>query len=399
MALQYNLVNPSPTPIQSLTGALVGLGGIQLGLDTTNNFVVAPPSGLAICRDDGTCVAIDADADALIDVTPMVIPGVSPCVVRLPVQLDAVRRGDLLITSDSPFSALFVLKAPDGATRIRCLDPLSDEIVTYAPARSGVLPMTWVVTAISPFSSLLCGERRHRERGGDREKGEGELGLRELALAVLLSQPSVNAGATQPAGATVATSPAGLPGLSTAWLLPLLLEGDFLGSRHDGGGGERGLLLALLISSLLSQSTATPASGSAVPASALGQLTPLLMLSMLGRDRRDGDEGARSERQPEHRESREGSLGAFGLLLASMLMQGQGLAPAAGGAAPSPVAAGATGAPSANTAAMLLAALAGFRGFRPRWQHDRGADTARQTGEEDDDDLDHDGDTGAAPPT
>ncbi|HEY7889574.1 MAG TPA: hypothetical protein VIC29_15230 [Steroidobacteraceae bacterium] len=398
MALRYNLVTPSPATIQSLTGALVGLGGIQLGFDATNNFAVAAPSGLAICRGDGTCVAIDADADALIDVTPMVIPGVSPCVVRLPVQLESVRRGDLLVTSDSPFSALFVLKAPEGASRIRCLDPFSDEIVTYAPPRSGVLPMTWVVIAISPFSSLLCGERRHRETGSDRKRGEHDQGLRQLALAALLSQPSVNASATPPAGggATIGTGPAGLSGLSGAWLLPLLLEGDFLGSRHDGGGGSRGLLFAVLISSLLSQSTSTPASGSTAPASALGQLAPLLMLSMLGRGRRDGDKEAGAAEEPEHRERGEGSLGTFGLLLASMFMQGQGSVPAAGAVNPPPVTAGVTGGLSANPGALLLAALAGFTGFSPRSRHDRDTDTTRQNDEEDDDDLDHDGD--AEPP-
>jgi hypothetical protein len=73
--------------------------------------------------------------DQLVDVTPMVLAGVDPMVVRLPVRLSRLGRGKLIIVSDAPFSPLFVLKTPD-ANRVSALDPIRNQFVDFVPIRS-----------------------------------------------------------------------------------------------------------------------------------------------------------------------------------------------------------------------------------------------------------------------
>ena len=85
-------------------------------------------------RADGTYTSLDAERDLLVDVSPLVIVGVDPCVIRLPVPAGTVRRGDLIIASDTPFSPLFVLGRE--LNRVLALDPLAGEVVTYAPPSS-----------------------------------------------------------------------------------------------------------------------------------------------------------------------------------------------------------------------------------------------------------------------
>jgi hypothetical protein len=59
----------------------------------------------------------------------------------------AVRRGDVVITSDNPFSPLYALAREQGA--LVAVDPFTEQIVRYAPALNLFLNVS--VIAASPF--------------------------------------------------------------------------------------------------------------------------------------------------------------------------------------------------------------------------------------------------------
>jgi hypothetical protein len=136
MTLQYNL-----GPIGPLPPLMVG--GIQIGRDTTGNFALSP-AGLAVRRTDGTYVTIDREHDALIDVSPVVFLGLDPWVLRIPVLPSAIRRGDVIMSSDEPFAPLFVLGRE--VSQILALDPVVGQLVTYVPPAS-LLCDVYVVAA------------------------------------------------------------------------------------------------------------------------------------------------------------------------------------------------------------------------------------------------------------
>src|ERR1700676_5424519 len=109
MPLQYNLGRQAAQYTGSSFDLSSIFGTVALGRDLSGNFVMTL-SGVAVRRTDGSCVTMDADRDALIDATPLVLLGVDPCVVRVPISARLLRRGDLVVLSDLPFSALYVLK-------------------------------------------------------------------------------------------------------------------------------------------------------------------------------------------------------------------------------------------------------------------------------------------------
>jgi hypothetical protein len=153
--LRYDIgPGPSPTtaaasPSPAAFDFLTTLGGVALGRDLTGNFALTL-NGVAVLRPNGTWVALDADLDALVDVTPLVLPGVDPLVFRMPSNPDRLRRGDRLIVSDAPFAPLFVLHPFErGDAGIQALDPLTGRLSGYLPARN--LFLNFVVLAVSPF--------------------------------------------------------------------------------------------------------------------------------------------------------------------------------------------------------------------------------------------------------
>jgi hypothetical protein len=137
----------------------------------------------------------------LIDVTCLTI-GADPYVFRIPVSVEDVEAGDLLVRSDSPLSLLFVERPPrDG--RIQGIDPRSDEAVEILiPDKSLDIP-TLLVRVVSLFGGLdgIFGEGEEEEEGGFGGGGMWPLlmmgglggglnisGSNNLALALALSR-------------------------------------------------------------------------------------------------------------------------------------------------------------------------------------------------------------------
>jgi hypothetical protein len=133
--MEYNTVSlqqqAAPFDLSSLLGA-------RIGLDTSGRFALST-SGLAIAGSDGKFLALDQQRRRLLDVSSLVLP-VGACIYRIPAT--KVSPGDVIVTSDSPFCALFVLEDKADGTLIQALNPCSSELVSYVPPDN-------------PFSDLL----------------------------------------------------------------------------------------------------------------------------------------------------------------------------------------------------------------------------------------------------
>jgi hypothetical protein len=131
---------------------LKSIVGVQIGRDKTNNFV-ASFNGLAVRTWDGRYVVPTLDANhetQLLDVTCLTLP-IDPFAFRVPVSV--VHPGDLIVTSDSPFSVLFVETASEGSppsNHIRGLVPGRKEVVEYVPPKN-VFNFTVFVKVFSIF--------------------------------------------------------------------------------------------------------------------------------------------------------------------------------------------------------------------------------------------------------
>src|SRR5262249_3673408 len=103
-------------------------GGVSIGKDTSGNVKLSA-KGLAVRVSDNKYVA--AEGNELIDVGGAVFDGGEKYIYRLPVRLDDVQAGDLIITSESPFQALFVIRKRGNS--ISGLDPRTSVQVDYIP--------------------------------------------------------------------------------------------------------------------------------------------------------------------------------------------------------------------------------------------------------------------------
>jgi hypothetical protein len=243
----------------SSTDAWSLLSNVYVGPDTSGNFALTA-RGLAVCRQDGTCVTVERGGDRLLDVTAFKISGVDPTVYQVPRLTRHIRPGDLIITSDSPFPPLFVL--PSENNRVHGLNPITGEIADYVPFSNPFVDVS--VVAVSAFDLL----RRRRGRRGERDDDALEHGPDPddfvLPFLLLAGQNAFRgAGWTGSAGATPGSmSPAGTPASQTGvnpLLLGLILGGDFGASFGLGegrgehrGGRSRALREALLLAALQS---------------------------------------------------------------------------------------------------------------------------------------------------
>jgi hypothetical protein len=148
---------PYGTPSQPTSGSLPLqslLFGIQIGLDTSSNFALSVDPydfeiGLAVQTPGGRFLTMDRRRCRLVDVTALVIP-LSPWVYRIPVT--EVRHGDLIVTADDPFSALYVLEKLEGM-RILGLDTGTCQEVSFIPPEN--LFVNFYVRVVSLFDVLV----------------------------------------------------------------------------------------------------------------------------------------------------------------------------------------------------------------------------------------------------
>jgi hypothetical protein len=109
-------------------------GDVQIGQDKSGNFKFSI-KGLAVRRPDDTFAAFEQDSAGghLVDVTCLLLDG-AEYVYRFPVQAGQINAGDLIITQENPFYALFVIAPPDPTTgHIKGLDVRTSEVVEYVP--------------------------------------------------------------------------------------------------------------------------------------------------------------------------------------------------------------------------------------------------------------------------
>src|SRR5579859_574122 len=150
------LENPNIVPFQDPTFLdLQWMFGAQIGKDTSSNFALSL-EGLAVRTIDNRFVVpvLEGASANLIDVTGLTI-GIDPYVFRIPIAFENVRPGHLLVRSDSPFSTVFVEKAPDvNKRRIHGIDPTTDEVVEIiVPEKSLDIP-SFLVRVISLFDGF-----------------------------------------------------------------------------------------------------------------------------------------------------------------------------------------------------------------------------------------------------
>jgi hypothetical protein len=136
--MQYNTVRyqtgsqsqPPPQEQQAPSSfTLSSLLGLRIGQDTTGNFALTP-AGLAVLGRDSRYYSFESYGERarLLDVTSLILP-INPGVYRIPAL--EVRPGDLILISDSPFSALFVIEIAEFG--IVGLEATCNELVTYFP--------------------------------------------------------------------------------------------------------------------------------------------------------------------------------------------------------------------------------------------------------------------------
>src|SRR5262245_55555977 len=117
---------------QSYLPGSINLFGLQIGRDTSGQFALSL-DGLAVLTPAGRYVLKDPDRNRLVDVSPLILTGIDPWVFRIPAE--RVEPGDLIVTSDTPFSTLYVVESyTDRSPRhIEGLDPATGYIVQYFP--------------------------------------------------------------------------------------------------------------------------------------------------------------------------------------------------------------------------------------------------------------------------
>lgn len=179
-------------------------GGVSIGRDTSGNIKLSLGGdrlGLAIRSPEGRFFA--RGADGLKDVTDLTMDAFEGVVVRLPVT--SVKEGDVIVISESPFTAAFVDEVGSGG---HCRVSKTDGSVTDFEPPANLLGQRFFVKATSLLESF----------------GDSAGGDKGLLWMLLLSK--------------------GNDGASNDNLLPLLLMQQGMG---EGGQLNNPLLLALTL--------------------------------------------------------------------------------------------------------------------------------------------------------
>lgn len=123
----------------------------QIGRDVSGNFALSF-QGLAVLTPAGRYVVKDPNADRLLDVTLLMIPGVDPWVFKIPVSIEELKPGDLIVASDSPRSILYVLSTPSNL-QITALDTATGDRITYTPT-ANLFDLDFLIKVFSVFDLL-----------------------------------------------------------------------------------------------------------------------------------------------------------------------------------------------------------------------------------------------------
>ena len=102
-------------------------GGVSFGQDTSGYFKLSINGGLAVKAPNGkfyTYVKEQEQAqDNLFEVDNLTFDAADDLIYRIPFPVEKVRRGDLIITSEDPFSAVFARDKVDQNGQLSVLDP------------------------------------------------------------------------------------------------------------------------------------------------------------------------------------------------------------------------------------------------------------------------------------
>jgi len=107
-----------------------------VGRDTTGNFSLSF-KGLAVRTDGNRFIAFNKNKESvrLIDVTGLTLSGCDALVYRVPVKGENIRKGDIVLISDSPFEVLYITEREDDV--LTGFNASGEKITYVAPERLG----------------------------------------------------------------------------------------------------------------------------------------------------------------------------------------------------------------------------------------------------------------------
>lgn len=193
-------------PPSGSTSACFGLesilGGVTIGPDNTNfAFAFQGLHNLAVRRGDGRYFVGEPHQEQsgtgpirLRDVTCFVSPALNDFICRVPLSVKRVKHGDIIITSDTPFNAMFVEEVREEEGALVGPEICSFNRVDHRPARLAIGDSQLVVKATSILDAL--GGRHHSGRTHDRDGGI-DFELLPLLLSACGSQ-TYQSGASSP---------------------------------------------------------------------------------------------------------------------------------------------------------------------------------------------------------
>src|ERR1700749_1562047 len=136
--------------------------GVEIGRDRSGNFALGF-NGLAVRTPDDRFVVpyLEEGVVGIVDASCLLFSGMDPYVFRFPVT--EVEPGDMIVTADSPFSALFVVEAH--GDYVRGVVPGTQQLVRYIPP-SNVFGQRFFVKVFSIINLFGGGGGGGRFDGG-----------------------------------------------------------------------------------------------------------------------------------------------------------------------------------------------------------------------------------------
>lgn len=128
-------------------------GNVSIGQDTSGNIKLSL-NGLAIKGPSGY---VRFEDGSVVDVPDeLIIDGSENFIYRFPVSAGKVDTGDLIITNDDPFHAVFAREAGHAQGQLNVYDPFYETISVYSPRRN-IFNLVFFVKAFSLVEELGIG--------------------------------------------------------------------------------------------------------------------------------------------------------------------------------------------------------------------------------------------------